>query len=409
MRRAGIVVLTVLGLLLAGGIDDAYGVADTTVVKKGGDRYTIALSSLKSAGGKSSQLFLSTLAKDLEYSGWFTVVRQGGAITLDGTCHETGGELQVRCALQARSTGRNYFRRTFSGESSRSRTLAHAVADAIVLAVTGKPGIASTRLVMIGKRNAGKDLYICDADGQNMMQITKDRAVCLSPDWGPDGASLVYTSFRGGYPDVYYVDLKSSRWKRVSGYPGLNTGAEVSPNGREMVLTLSKDGNPDLYVINLINRRLTRLTKTPNAAEASPSWSPRGDMIAFVSDRSGAPQVYTMNARGGNQRRVTFVGRENVSPDWGPDDKIVCSSRRGGRYQISIVDLKLRKEMQITSDYVDHEAPSWAPNGRHIAYARVEGYSTDVYVLDTMSGPPVRSMRLTTLQGDWYSPAWSPK
>jgi Tol biopolymer transport system component len=70
-----------------------------------------------------------------------------------------------------------------------------------------------------------------------------------------------------------------------------------------------------------------------------------------------------------------------------------------------VVDVEKRTDKQITSEYVDHEQPSWAPDGRHIACARTEGYISGVYVLDTMGDAQVR---LTQFKGDWYAPAWSP-
>jgi TolB protein len=203
---------------------------------------------------------------------------------------------------------------------------------------------------------------------------------------------------------VYAVDLGSNRRQQIAAFPGLNVGADVSPDGRSIVLTLSKDGNPDLYVMTLRTRRLTRLTKTRHAAEASPCWSPDGRQIVFVSDRPGRPHLYVLSKNGGKEKRLTFRGRENVAPSWGPDGRIAYSSRREGKYHICVMDLKAGEDTQLTREYVDHEDPSWAPDARHIVYTRTEGYRSDLYVLDTMGDPPVR---LTRLQGDWYSPAWS--
>jgi TolB protein len=156
--------------------------------------------------------------------------------------------------------------------------------------------------------------------------------------------------------------------------------------------------------MDLRTRRLTRLTKTGQAAEASPNWSPDGRQIVFVSDRVGRPHLYVLSSHGGQEKRLTFRGRENVAPSWGPDGRIAYSSRREGRYHICVTDPRTGADTQLTSDYVDHEDPSWAADGRHIVYTRTEGYRSDVYVLDTMGDPQVR---LTRLQGDWYSPAWS--
>ena len=166
------------------------------------------------------------------------------------------------------------------------------------------------------------------------------------------------------------------------------------------------DGNPELYIVELRSGRLTRLTKTRHAAEASPSWSPDGRLIVFVSDSSGSPQLYVASRSGGKHRRITFRGNENVSPDWGPGGKIVYSSRREGRYQICVVDPSSGETIQLTRDYVDHEDPSWAPDGRHIVYSRTVQYRSSLYILDTMGDPEIPLM---SMRGDWYSPAWSPK
>ena len=65
-----------------------------------------------------------------------------------------------------------------------------------------------------------------------------------------------------------------------------------------------------------------------------------------------------------------------------------------------------KKEEQLTYDWVDHEDPSWAPDGRHIVCSQTSNFHSDLYILDTLGDPP---LRLTTIQGEWYSPDWSSK
>jgi TolB protein len=389
-------------LLFAAGWSPA---ADIVIVKPGGDKYLFDLSAL-SAGAAAGAEFKRTLSRDLVLSGWF---KEGGVTTasvlVQGAVAISGGKLTARCTVQRRD-GHSYLNRIFSGTPDKSRVLAHVVADAIVKAVTGKSGIASTRIVMVGSRGGTKDLYVCDADGGNLLQVTHDKKPCLFPKWGADAKGIVYTSYVGGFPDVYHINLLSGRRRRIAAFPGLNAGADVSPDGREIVLTLSKDGNPDVYTMNLRTRRIERVTRTQHAAEASPTWSPDGRSIAYVSDRSGSPQLYVIPRSGGRGQRISFSGSENVSPDWGSDGRIVCSSRRKGRYHLVLYTTKPQTEKQITAEYVDHETPSWAPDGRHIIFTKTRNYHSDLYVLDTMGDP---QLRLTRLQGDWYSSGWSPR
>jgi TolB protein len=381
---------------------------DITIIKPGsGGKIALSLTGMRVGGSDAEKLFYDTLKRDLTRSGWFAVVEKPTAtVMVAGSCTQNGGRLSAACVAKNSSTGKRYLSRTYTETPGQARRLGHTVADAIVEAVKRVPGIASTRIVLIGSKGGKKDLFVCGADGADMVQLTRDGAPCLSPAWSPDAASLFYTSFHRGFPDVYQVTLATGTRTRVASYPGINAGADVSPDGKSLALALSKDGNPELYVRNLRSGQLKRLTKSKFAAEASPTWSPDGNQIAFVSDSTGSPQIYVISSSGGKARRVTFRGSENVSPDWGPDGRITYSSRRQGRYHICVLNPKKRTETQVTADYVDHENPSWGPDSRHIVYTRTEGYRADVYILDTQGDAQVR---LTQFQGDWYSPSWAPR
>lgn len=380
------------------------GQADIVVRKTGAEKSLIDIEGLALAPGKDAAEFIRTLEGDLVRSGWFTVVPRGrGAISLRGSFTKSGRSSSVSCEVVNPGSGRSYLRSRLSEPTARR--LAHVLSDKIVQAVKGVRGIASTRIAMIGAHGAGKDVYICDSDGGNLVKVTNEGAVCLSPRWWPGADALTYTSFHASFPDVYKIDLAANRRTKLAGFPGLNAGAAISPDGRSMALVLSKDGNPELYVMDLRSRRLTRMTRTPKSSEASPSWSPDGKQLVFVSDTTGSPQVYVIGTRNSRPRRISFHRVESVAPDWGADGRIAYSGRRRSeRYQICVYDPSSGRTDQLTSENVDHEDPAWAPDGRHIVCAKTRNFKSDLYVLDTMGDA---SVRLTTMQGDWYSPAWS--
>lgn len=380
--------------------------ADVSVVKTGAERIPISISGL-SVSGAGSKIFVQVLQEDLRRSGWFRVVTGlGGTIAVHGSCRDSGNSLSATCRLVNIGMGRTYFNKSYRGSANEARSLAHVFADDIVGAVKGVQGIASTRIAFVGVRGGKKDIYLCDADGHGLVQMTRDGIPCLTPSWGHDAGTLIYTSFLGGYPDLYEIDLQTHKRQRISSYPGINSGADVSPDGRSIALVLSKDGNPDLYVLRRRSGRLTRLTRTRHAAEASPSWSPDGRQIVYVSGSTGAPHLYVVGSSGGERKRIAFRGTENVSPDWGTDGRIVYSSRRNRKYEICVFDPRTGKDVQVTSGGADHESPTWAPDARHIVCSRTVGYHSEVYILDTLGGAPVR---LISLDGEWHSPAWSPR
>ncbi len=369
------------------------------------------MASFQSANQAAAALLRRTLEDDLTRSEYFQITTGGRAeYVLLGNVEQNASSLIVRCEAYNALSKQRHLNKTFKGSTQEARQLAHKLADEIILALSGRPGMASSRLALVGNRTGSKELYLCDADGENLKQLTHDKSLSLAPKWGPDGQQLVYTSFRAGFPDVYLISFSGNNWqgKCIAKFPGLNACAAISPNGREIALTLSKNGNPDLFIMDLNSGRLTQLTRTPRAGEASPSWSPDGKQIVFVSDLSGAPQLYIIDRSGGQPKRVTSSGSQNVDPDWGPNGFIAYSSKMGNLFQLYVLNPSTLEIQQITAEDANYEDPSWAPDGRHLACVRSQNYRSSIFIVDMISRSCI-SLFPSALSEGWFAPSWSPK
>ena len=369
-----------------------------SVVKKGAEKNTVSITGLKSTGS-NGQLFLRTFARDLELSGWFKVAASGG-IRVNGTVAEAGAGIQSACRVSWPGKAFNW-NKVSMGEAEVRRQ-AHQLADEMVRLITGETGIAQTRIVFVNRRGRNNaDLYMCDADGQGLMQITHDNVAAVGPRWAPNGRDIYYTSFMKGYPAVYRLMVGGGERKALAAFRGLNTGAAISPDGSRAALILSYQGNPELYVLGLASGQLVRLTRTSYGVEASPCWSPDGRRIVYVSDITKAPQLYIVDVATRQSRRLTYRGSENVNPDWCAQGKIVYATKRGGGYRIAVLDPRADEgSCELLTPAGDYEHPSWAPDGRHVVCSN----RSSLYILDTLGDPAVR---LINLAGNWMSPDWS--
>jgi len=266
-------------------------------------------------------------------------------------------------------------------------------------------GLEGSRILMIGDREGKTDLYVCDYNGANMLQLTHDGHACESPTWGLSESLVMYASSHKGNMDIYSVELGQARRTRIIDHPVDATDPDVSPDGKLMAYISSKDGNPDLYISDLKSGRVTRLTNTEYAEESSPSWSPKGDRIVYASDSSGFPQIYIIGKSGGGAQRVSFTGQRNTEPDWGENGKIAYASRKAMQYQLVVYDPATREHTQVTHDAGDHREPCWAPGGRYVAFTTGPRNDSRICVLDTSKD---NTVRVTSLKGSWRSPAWLP-
>ena len=114
---------------------------------------------------------------------------------------------------------------------------------------------------------------------------------------------------------------------------------------------------------------LRRVTNSP-AIDVTPTWSPTGQQIAFVSDRTGPPQIYVVNIDGTGLKKITnetACDRPTWSP--APFNEIAYTSQSGGGHDIRVYEFATGQTRTITDGTGSNESPAFSPNGRHIAFS----------------------------------------
>jgi TolB protein len=250
------------------------------------------------------------------------------------------------------------------------RALGHQIADQVVQYYTREPGVFRTRIAALRKLRGGREIVLLDADGREPEVVYREAGIVLLPAWRPDGGELLFTTFRGGKPEVWALRLADRSIRQVTALGDLASGAVYAPDGRRIAFAASVDGNSDVYVVDADGGNLRRLTDDP-ATDSQPSWSPDGKRIAFVSTRSGHPHIYLMNADGSDARRLTFQGTYNQTPRWSPRGDLIAFTARDERkvFDVFVVSPETGKIARITQDQgLTNEEPSWAANGRLLVF-----------------------------------------
>ena len=122
--------------------------------------------------------------------------------------------------------------------------------------------------------------------------------------------------------------------RRLTDDPAADWSPSFSPDGRHLAFMSERDGNQEIYVMGFDGSNPTRLTHHL-AGDFSPSFSPNGRHIAFVSYRDGNFEIYVMGSDGSNPTRLTHHPADDGSPSFSPDGRhIVFGSDRDGEIYV---------------------------------------------------------------------------
>jgi Tol biopolymer transport system component len=252
--------------------------------------------------------------------------------------------------------------------------------------------------------------------GEPARLLTHGEGANFQPRWSPDGRRIAFGSTRTGYEELYVMNADGTGVVQITHLRGFINGASWSPDGKRIAYASSAAGlsgplgvihSPsDIYVSRADGTEATRLTRN-GGLNAGPVWSPDGSRIVFDSDIRGPYEVWVMASDGSDQHPLTNVG-QNGAADWSPDgSQIVFHSERDypRGYEAAIYVMSADGSGQRRLIDGNGARPSWSRDGRWIAFesARDGGYG--IYLVHPDGSGLTR---LTRDGANTFNPAWRP-
>jgi len=261
------------------------------------------------------------------------------------------------------------------------------------LSSTESPG----HIAFQSDRSGNDEIYVMDANGANVVQLTHHPGFDGAPAWSPDGAKIAFQSNRTGNMHIYVLSLADSSINNLTGQATAeHVDAAWSPDGRKIAFASNRDGNYNIYVMNAQDGSgVDNLTEQTSGDNHNPVWSPDGSKIAFQTTRHRNSEIYVMDADGSNQRNLTNHLQNDWHPAWSPDGaKIVFISDRDGKYEIYLMNAHDGSGQTNLSNRPDSYEwrPSFSPDGTKIIFStdrdrNPDGSKNDeIYVMNARDG-----------------------
>ncbi len=219
------------------------------------------------------------------------------------------------------------------------------------------------------------NLYSYDVGSKQIEQLTKfDDWDIMWPSLGPDG--IIFE--KGGY--LYTFDLQTRQPKKLTVYVNGErdqamkqwvsatrqiTNFDIAPDGKRAVFA----ARGEVFTVPAKDGSIRNLTNSPGVRERHVAWSPNGQWIAYVSDRTGEDEIYITAQDGLSREQQITSGHKGFMfpPVWSPDSSRIAWADQ--TCTLWYVDIKEKKPVKVDQGkFFDITNYSWSPDSKWLAY-----------------------------------------
>jgi Tol biopolymer transport system component len=260
--------------------------------------------------------------------------------------------------------------------------------DTVEVTVVNPPiPCTDCKIVFTSARDGNHEIYSCNKNGSNIIQLTTDPGIDDQPVWSPDGTRIAFISNRTGDFEIYIMNADGTNVVRRTFSGGLNP--TWSPDGMKIAYSNVSNGSANIWVVGSTSGSPSLLLEV-QGWEAYPSWSPDGTKIAVVSDWMAYDIVfdlYTINADGTGFTTLTgnmFDKYDYLCPGWSPNGtKLAMAINESvgiDQYntQVGVINPDGSGIAVLKSGAAPWTRTSWSADGSTILYTSLSGTRTDI-------------------------------
>jgi Tol biopolymer transport system component len=254
----------------------------------------------------------------------------------------------------------------------------------------------------------GEQMTVLPVAGGAARALGPASARARSPQWTPDGRSVVFESDRRSFRDLYRIGADGSGLRRLTDNREGNFDPAVSPDGTSIAFASSRDGDAEVYVMRSDGEGQRRLTAFFRD-DWGPRWSPDGRTIAFLSNREGSDRIFLVSPDGTGLRKLNADSTRSLGQEadiaWSPDGARIAHALhvRAGVSRIRIVDVRTGAARDVAQ--VDGASqPAWSPDGRLLAFTATAGGDAELWVA---RADGTAATRITHARGADWLPLWA--
>jgi len=232
------------------------------------------------------------------------------------------------------------------------------------------------------------DLWIVPVSGGDARRLTFENRALTGADWTPDGKGLVFSSSRAGLFSLWRLSISGGEPRLVGG-GGSKMKHPSAARTRNAVAYENWNYEVNLWSVPLAGRGApARVTFAADEWEFDPELSPDGSRVAYVSTRTGAPEIFTTGAQGGDPVQVTRLGGPQVaSPRWSPDGRtLLFTARPEGQADLYAVAAAGGTPRRLTRDPGDELAASFSRDGKFVYFSSRRSGAWQIWKMPSAGG-----------------------
>ena len=258
----------------------------------------------------------------------------------------------------------------WDGANSRQVSSHKSIAQSPSWSADGRTIAYSAFAYHANEKRRNLDLFTYDTTTGRRFLVSYRKGINSGSTFFPDNRHLLLTISNSGNPDLYKMSLDGKSLDRITNGPrgAMNVEPSVSPDGKRIAFSSDRSGRPHIFVMNADGTGVKQIT-IAGEYNSTPRWSPDSKRLAFAGFDKSHFDIFTVNADGSDMVRITSAKKpsgkmaDNEDPSFSPDGRhLLYISNRTGANQLYISTVDGEVERRVTFDNHSYFKPHWSPS-----------------------------------------------